>query len=345
MNHFRVIAIDLAKSVFQVCLFDHRMKVLSNKRMRRKALLRYLAKQAPALVAIEACGGAHYWGRVALSFGHQVSMIPPKQVTPYRQGHKTDDNDAVAIGIASQQPTLKTVGVKTREQQSLQCDKRVQEHLSDHLTATGNLLRALVAEFGIVIPKGVAALKRAMPSILEMADNGLPDAMRQSLNLAWQQWQFLNEQLEHAQRLLKQRAHTLEPCRRLTALEGIGDKNAINLYICIGNGQHFKNGRESAACIGLTPKQYSSGGKAKLMGIGKYRGQQRLRSSMIVGCRSAVNALAKRPPRNTKEVWLKQLIERRGPGRAAVALANKNVRTAWAMLHNNTCYQPQPVTN
>lgn len=341
MNHDRVIAIDLAKTVFQVCVFDKHMKVLSNKSTRRAALLRFLAKQSPALVALEACGSSHYWGRKALSFGHRVAIIPPKQVTPYRQGHKTDGNDALAIGIASQQAKIKTVGVKTREQQSLQSDKRVQEHLSDHLTATGNLLRALVAEFGIVIPKGIAAFKRTMPCILEMADNGLPDAMRQSLSLAWQQWQFLAEQLAQAERLLKQRVQQLEPCQRLMALEGIGDKNAIGLYVCIGNGQHFKNGRETAACIGVTPKQYSSGGQVHLMGIGKFKGAQRLRSSLIVGCRAAVNALGKRPPKNAKEVWLKQLIERRGPGRAAVALANKNIRTAWAMLHNNTAYEPQ----
>ncbi|NNF17955.1 MAG: IS110 family transposase [Gammaproteobacteria bacterium] len=340
MKHHRVIAIDLAKSIFQVCVFDKHMKVLSNKSMRRAAMLRFLVKQSAALVAIEACGSSHYWGRKAQSFGHQVMIIPPKQVTPYRQGHKTDGNDALAIGIASQQANIKTVGVKTLEQQSLQCDKRVQEHLSDHLTATGNLLRALVAEFGLVIPKGLAALRRRLPLMLEDGENGLPDAMRQSLYLAWQQWQFLADQLAQAEQLLKQRVAHLEPCRRLTALEGIGDKNAIGLYISIGNGQHFKNGRETAACIGVTPKQYSSGGKVYLMGIGKFKGDQRLRSSLIVGSRAAVNALAKRSPKNGKEAWLKRLIEQRGPGRAAVALANKNIRTAWAMLSNNTAYEP-----
>lgn len=344
MNNHKLIAIDLAKSEFQVCVFDKRIKVLSNKSMRRKALIRYLAKQPPSLVAFEACGGSHYWGRLAQSLGHTVSMIPPRQVTPYRQGHKTDGNDALAIGIASQQPELKTVGVKTLEQQSLQCDKRVQEHLSDQLTATGNLLRALVGEFGLVIPKGVAALRRELPWMLEDGENGLPDAMRQSLSLAWQQWLSLAKQLAQSERLLAQRVRQLEPCRKLAALEGVGDKNAIGLYIRIGNGQHFKNGRETAACVGVTPKQYSSGGKVHLKGIGKFKGDQRLRSSLIVGARAAVNALRKRPPRNTKEQWLKRLIERRGPGRAAVALANKNIRTAWAMLRNNTAYKPQPLT-
>ena len=126
---------------------------------------------------------------------------------------------------------------------------------------------------------------------------------------------------------------------------GIGPKNAIGLYIRIGNGAHFKNGREAAACTGLTPKQASTGGKVRLGSIGKFKGDQRLRSSLITGAMSVVNALNKRPPRNAKEQWLKALIERRGPGRAAVALANKNVRTAWAMLRHNSAYQSTPLAH
>ena len=343
MNDTRLIAIDLAKLVFQVCLFDRHGKVVFNRTMRRTALAKFLAKQRRAVVAMEACGGAHHWGRKAQSLGHQVLIIPPRQVTPYRQGQKTDGNDALAIGIAARQAELKAVGVKSLDQQSVQCDKRVQEQLSRQLTATGNLLRALVAEFGVVIPKRMSALKRELPLILEDADNGLPLAMRESLHLAWQHWRRLAQSLESAEGILKQRLRVLEPCQRLRALEGVGDKNAIGLYVRIGNGQHFKNGREAAACVGLTPKQHSSGGKTRTKGIGKFKGDQRLRSSLILGARSAINKLMKRPPRNAKEQWLKALIERRGPGRAAVALANKTVRTAWAMLHHNTVYQAQPI--
>ena len=345
MNNTRVIAIDLAKNVFQVPVINRHGQELLNKSMRRKALAAWLAKQRPALVAMEACSGAHHWGRFAQSLDHRVLIIPPKQVMAYRQGQKTDGNDALAIGIAAGQPKLKTVGVKSLDQQSVQSDKRVHEHLSDQLTATGNMLRALVAEFGVVIPKGIAALRRELPLILEDAENGLPLAMRESLYLAWQQWLFLADTLRCAEQILKARINQLEPCQRLTALEGVGTKNALGLYIRLGNGHHFKNGREAAACVAVTPKQSSSGGKTRMKGIGKYKGDQRLRSSLIVGARSVVNALQKRPARNTKEQWLKALIERRGPGRAAVALANKNVRTAWAMLHDNTTYQAQPIAN
>jgi transposase len=341
MNNLRVIAIDLAKSTFQVCLFDRHMQVLSNRSMSRKALVKFLSKQSPALVAMEACGRAHYWARKAQGFGHRAVVLPPKQVTPYHQGQKHDGNDALAIGIASQQPQLKTVGVKTLEQQGLQGEKRIQEHLSDQRTATGNLLRGLLAEFGLEIPKGTAALKRALPEYLADAENALPMPLRASLALAWELWQHQEALLGNSEQALSKRANSLAPCRELLALEGVGDKNAIGLYLCIGDAQHFKNGREAAACIGMTPQQYSTGGRTQLMGIGKYRGDQRLRSSLIVGSRAAVNALAKREPRNTKELWLKQLIERRGPGRAAVALANKNIRTAWSMLHHHTPYTAQ----
>ena len=343
MEDHRVIAIDLAKHIFQVCVLDGNNQQLCNKSLRRKPLAAFLAQQNPAVVALEACSGAHHWGRLAESFGHQVVIIPPKCVLAYRQGQKTDSNDVLAIGIAARQPRLKTVGVKTLEQQSVQSDKRVQEHLSDQLTATGNMLRSLVAEFGIVIAKGAPALKRELPKILEDGDNGLPLGMRQSLNLGWQQWQQQAENLKHSEQILLQRIKMSEPCQRLERLEGVGPKNAIGLYVAIGRGDQFTNGREASACIGATPKQYSTGGKVRMMGIGKFKGNQRLRSSLIVGAWAAVTPLMKREARTEKERWLKQLIERRGRGRAAVALVNKNIRTAWSMLHHNTEYRAQPI--
>lgn len=338
MNSTRVIAIDLAKNVFQVCLFDRHGAVLWNRSMRRDTLATFLARQAPALVAMEACGGAHHWGRKAVSFGHRVKIIAPRRVSPYRQGHKTDGNDALAIGIAARQARLKTVAVKSLEQQSVQCDQRVQQHLSDQLTATGNLVRALVAEFGVVIPKGIAALKRELPLILEDAENGLPMGMRESLFLAWQQWLALSSARLAAERLLQHRVQQLEPCQRLCKLPGVSTKNAIGLYVRLGAGDSFNNGREAAACTGLTPKQFSTGGKSRLGSIGKHCGDQRLRSSLIVGAHAMIQALQKRDPATGHEQWIKQLVQRRGAGRAAVAMANKTVRIAWAMLRYDRRY-------
>lgn len=343
MAKSRVIAVDLAKTVFQVCLFDASMKVLSNGSMSRSKLQSFLARQEPAQVVMEACATAHYWGRLAQSHGHQVRLVPPRQVTPYRQGQKHDGNDALAIGVASQQPSIKTAAVKTLNQQALQCAKRVQEHCSDQLTATGNLIRALLAEFGLVIAKGTTSLRRRVPQLLEDAENGLPMRARDALALAWRGWLSQAELLDGAERELRAHSAQIEPCRRLAAIEGISTKNAIGLYVRLGNGQHFSNGREAAACVGLSPQQHSSGGKVRMIGIGRYRGDQRLRSSLIVGSRSVVNALKRREPRTATERWLKALIDRRGPGRAAVALANRNVRVAWAMLHNATEYDRRPL--
>ncbi len=341
MSKPKVIAIDLAKSVFQVCLFDAFMHVVFNKPMSRRKLRTWLAKQPPGVVVMEACGGSHDWGRFAQSHGHRVMLVPPQRVTPYRQGQKTDGNDALAIGIASQQPKLKTVGVKTLEQQALQTTKRIQEHLSNQLTATGNSLRSLLLELGLVVGKGKAQLKRKLPQILEDAENQLPMTARHSLALLWESWKRLAEELEQAEQQLQQYTRTNEACCRLQAMGGVGYKNAVGLYLRIGDGQHFKNGREAAACIGTTPRQHSSGGKVHMGGIGRHRGDQRLRSSLIVGCRSVVNALKRRPAKNRTEQWLVGVIERRGPGRAAVALANRVIRTAWSMLRHGTQYQSQ----
>jgi len=340
MKQRNVIAIDLAKNTFQVVGLTRTGNVTMDKPMSRKRLETHLARQKPSLVAMESCGGAQHWGRQAETYGHEVRLLPPRQVKPYRQGHKTDSKDALAIGIACLQPKIKCAGVMSLEQQSLQSDKRVQEHLSDQLTATGNLLRALVAEFGVVIPTGKAALRRRFPEILADAENGLPLSVRESLHEAWRLWQQQEQSLKELEALLSRREQEVPACKRLAQLESVGSKNAVGLYVALGDGRQFKNGREAAACIGVTPKQKSTAGKVKLGSIGKYQGNQRLRSSLIVGARSVVNALAKRAPRNDKERWLKALIDRRGPGRAAVALANKTVRTAWAMLFYNTSYQP-----
>ena len=344
MQDTNIIGIDLAKHTFQVCVIDKHNREVSNKAMSREKLTAYLVWQAPTRVVLEACGSAHYWGRLAVSLGHQVKLLSPRHVTPYRQGHKTDVRDAQAVARAGQRDELSGVGLMNVEQQALQSEKRVEEHLTDQLTATGNMLRGLLAEFGVVAPQGVAALRRELPFILEDAENGVPLSLRPMLALAWQLWQRQAAALREAEARLAEQVKVTPACQSLLKLAGVGNKNALGLVIALGDGQQYQNGRAAAACIGLTPKQHSSGGKVRLGSIGKRSGDKRLRASLITGAHAVLQALARRPARNELEAWLKTLVAQRGQGRAAVALANKTVRIAWAMLRYKTDYDPDRAT-
>lgn len=340
MVELNVIAVDLAKQVFQVAVLNRRDKLLSNKAMKPGKFAESLAQQPRSLVAFEACGRAHHWARVAKGLGHETVILPAKVVASFRQGHKTDGKDALAIGIAARQPQLRPVAPMTLDQQALQSDQRVAQPVSDEKTATGNMLRGLLAEFGLEIARGDKALKHALPLILEDAENGLPLGARESLYIAWQLWRQLDEQVQQLDKLLARRAAAHEPCQRLMALAGVGPKNALGLYVTLGNGRHFQNGRNASACLGATPQQHSSGGRVRIGHISKQCGHKRLRASLITGAHSVIQVLEKRGPRTEKERWLQALIERRGKGRAAVALVNKTIRTAWAMLARQESYQP-----
>jgi len=262
--------------------------------------------------------------------GHQVVMLAPKAVTPFRQGQKTDANDALAIGEAARRPTVRPVAIKSLSQQSLQSMLRMRAHLSDDLTATSNMLRGLLMEYGEVFRKGFAALKQHLPLILEDAENELPMAFRQSLDRMWQHWLMLEQTLKEFEKPLRREIDSILACRRLQQLEGVGPINAAGLYIVLGDGKSFSSGREASAYIGLTPKQHSSGGKVSMRGIGKTTGHKQLRSTLIQGVRAIVY---KKCPANAKGEWLHRLILRAGHGKASVALANRTVRQAWAMLN------------
>jgi transposase len=343
-NH-NVIAIDLAKSSFQVLVLDPSNNVLVNQAKDRRATENWLARQKPSLVAMEACGSAHYWAKKAQGYGHQVVLICPRFVKKFLQGHKTDSNDAIAIAIAARQPNIKPIEVKSDTQLGLQGCDRIRQHYQDELTATSNLSRGLLYEFGLTLAKGQSAFIKQIPDILEDAENGLPDDLRGEIDRLYHHWQQLHQQLNDIVARQQQRIHNHPKCKQLQALEGVGEVNALGLYLALGeHGNAFKNGREASACIGLTPKQFSTGGKTVLLGLSKHIANKRLRANLIQGALSKAKVVARREPKNTKEVWLKALIERRGLRRAAVALANKTIRTAWAMLHHGSAYRmPAPV--
>jgi len=340
MRSANVIGIDLAKQSFQVAVLKNQQTFIANRTLGRSAVARWLARQPASIVAMEACGSAHYWARQASRMGHYPRILSPKAVAPFRQGHKTDKNDAQAIAVAACQPHVRRVAPKSIEQQGLQSIERMRQHRVDHITATSNLLRSVLMEFGLVIAKGYRALRQAIPRLLEQADNELPEPLRHEIvtlyNSLCQEQAALRELEQRLDGLIKQQAE----CQQLLQLEGVGPVNALGLFLVLGErGSSFKHGREAAACIGLTPKQYSTGGKVVLGGIARMAGPGRLRANLIQGALAMASALDKREPRNGKEAWLKALIDRRGKRRAAVALANKTVRTAWAMLHHEEGYR------
>ncbi len=339
MRKHNTIGVDLAKNVIQVCVVSVSNKELLNKELTRKKFTEFLVRQKPALVAFEACATAHYWARVALRHGHQIKIIPAQAIVPFRQGHKTDSNDALAVAETANRPNIKVAPCKGIEQQGMQSVQRSRELLVQERTALSNHLRGLLLEFGVVIPRGFAALTQRIPDILEDGENELPDIYRPTLARLYERFCRLREDIQFLDKQIACLVKQNEPCRHLTEMEGVGPISAILLFATLGTGEAFKNGREFSAYIGLTPKQYSSGGKTNIIGISRHVANRRLRAVLIQGARAYVHKM--KEPQSPKDKWLWSLIQRAGYGRAAVALANKNVRTAWALLTRGTVYDKQ----
>jgi len=339
MTYSTTVGVDLAKNVIQISAVSGRGKELSNRSLTRKKFTELLCRQKPAIVAFEACATSHYWARTAQRHGHTARIIPAKAVAPFRQGHKTDCNDALAVAEAARRPNVKEAPMKTVDQQGLQAIQRSRDLLVQESTALSNHLRGLLMEFGVVMPRGFAALQRKLPEILEDGDNEVPDMYRPTLHRLYFRFLELRSDIQAMDVEIKELVKQHPGCSRLTALEGVGPISAVLLYASLGTGEAFSGSREFAAYLGLTPRQLSSGGKTNIVGLSKKIGNCRLRSVLIQGARSYVHRL--KEPKTSKDRWLMDLIERAGHGKAAVALANKNVRTAWAMLTQGTEYQRQ----
>ena len=340
MRYSTTVGVDLAKNVIQVSVVSARGKELLNRSLTRRKFAEFLGSQQNSLVAFEACATSHYWARTAQRCGHVVRIIPAKFVAPFRQGHKTDSNDALAVAEAARRPSIKEAPMKTVEQQGLQAVHRSRELLIQESTALSNHLRGLLMEFGVVIPKGFASLLRTLPEILEDGENELPDLYRPTLHRMYTRLLELREDIEAITKEVEVLVKQHPICRRLMALEGVGPIGALLLYATIGSGAAFNKSREFAAYLGLVPRQHSSGGKTNIVGLSKKIGNRRLRSTLILGARAYVYKL--KEPKNSKDKWLQANIERNGESRAAIALANKNVRTAWVMVTQGTEYQPRP---
>lgn len=329
MNEITMLGIDLAKSVFQLHGVDAGGHVLLRRQVRRAQLLSTVARLAPTTVAMEACAGAHDWGRRFAQMGHQVRLIAPQFVKPFVKSHKTDRNDAEAICEAALRPAMRFVALKTVEQQQVLALHRLRAGAVKTRTATVNQLRGVMTEFGIVAPQGVGMLRRALPDVLEDAENGLPPLVRTELAIQTERLRELDAEVARLTASIENLALAHEPCRRLMKRRGVGPLIASAFVAELGNPSAFRNGRQVAAWLGLVPRQRSSGGRAVLLGISK-RGDKYLRTLLIHGARSAVRVA----DRHNDELshWIRQLKERRGIHKATVALANKTARQLWAQL-------------
>ena len=337
------IGIDLAKNIFQLHGVDDHGKVVFRRRLSRDKWLKVLCKsvQPGCEVGIEACGGAHHWARQLQERGFVVKIIAPQFVTPYVKSNKNDANDAEAICEAMSRPTMRFVKLKTVSQQDIQAVHRIRQELMSHRTAKANQIRGLVTEYGIVAPLGLAALRSAIPCWLEDAENGLTVLFRPLLHGLWEDLARFDERIATMDAEVDRIAKSDPMAQRLQQLRGVGPLIATALVASVGNGEQFSQGRQMAAALGLTPRQHSSGGKTRLLGISK-RGDPYLRSILIHGARSTVAHAKNKEDRLS--LWMTGLAQRRHLNVAAVALANKTVRMAWAMMRNEADYDPDYVT-
>ncbi len=336
------VGIDLAKNVFQLHGVDDRGKVVFRKRLTRdKWLSEFCASVEPGCeVGMEACGGAHHWARQLQARGFVVKVIAPQFVTPYVKSKKNDANDAEAICEAMSRPNMRFVKPKTVSQQDVQAVHRIRQELMGHRTAKANQIRGLVTEYGIVAPLGFAALRSAIPCWLEDAQNGLTVLFRFLLNGLWEDLKYLDERIAKMDTEVVRIARSDPMAQRLQQLRGVGPLIATALIASVGDGEQFSQGRQMAAALGQTPRQHSSGGKPRLLGISK-RGDPYLRSILIHGARSTVAHAKHKEDRLSQ--WMTGLAERSHLNVAAVALANKTVRMAWAMMRNESDYDPNYV--
>ena len=336
MGNVTTVGIDLAKDVFHLHGVDERGQVVVQKRVSRRKLPEVVANLPACLIGLESCGGAHYWYRVFSRMGHQVRLMNPKFVKPYVKSNKNDRNDAEAICEAVSRPNMRYVTAKEVEQQDLQMLHRIRQRLVQQRTGLVNQIRGLLHEYGIVFGKGIAQARRRLPEVLEDASNELSGFARELFAELYEELLALDERLGGVERQLKRQFAHSDACQRLAQIEGIGPVTATAIVASIGDAHAFRNGRELAAWLGLVPRQYSTGGKARLGSISK-RGDRYLRCLLIHGARTVIQHLGSKSDRRSQ--WLRELMARRGKNVSSVALANKNARIIWSVLRNDENYR------
>ena len=326
MKKISAVGLDLAKAAFQVHAADERGHAVIRKSLRRGQVMEFFSQLPPCVVGMEACGSAHHGARKLISLGHEVRLIAPQYVKPYVKTNKTDAADAAAICEAMGRPDMHFVPVKTVEQQAILSVHRARQGFIRARTATANHIRGVLAEYGVVLPQGIRKLAGVQEALV---GHELPGMFRRLIDLQLHHLRELEDRISELERQIEIWHRDSEASKRLMAIPGVGVLTATAMVATVGDAKQFKNSRQMAAWLGLVPRQHSTGGKPKLLGISK-RGDVYLRTLMIHGGRAVLRRSESHP--NPEKIWHVQVMRRRHKNVAAVALAHKNARTIWAML-------------
>jgi transposase len=339
MEKVSIIGLDIAKSVFQAHGADASGGVVFRKKISRARLLEFFASQPPCTVAMEACGGAHHWGREMAKLGHEVKLIAPKYVKPFVKRQKNDAADAEAICEAASRPTMRFVAVKSEATQASGLVFRTRDILVRQRTQITNAVRGHLAEYGLVVPQGVGHFKK-LAAHLEDPASPLPDEVRSILSLLAQTASALDEKIGLLDKEITRRTREDEVARRLMTIPGIGPITATAIAALAPPASAFRRGRDFAAWVGLTPLQKSTGGKQKLGATSKM-GERTIRRLLIIGAAAAIHHAVRRgvPP----TTWLGRMLARKPRMLVTVAQANKTARIVWALLVKGEDYKSPEV--
>ena len=341
------LAVDPAKDVFELAFADAAGRIVERKRLKRGPFAQYLENRAPLRVVMEACGSAHAWARRFVRLGHSVELLPAQHVRPYVRGNKTDRADAAGLLEAARCGDIRPVPVKTPKQQGTQGLHRIREHHKAERTAAINVVRGLLREFGFAIPAGADKVRPAVLAALEDGDNDLPMDLRHALAAMLERIMACQEAMAAIEKHLAEIAKQDTRSQRLMAASGVGLITATAMSAGIGDFARFPSGRHFASALGLTPREYSSGGSRKLGRITK-RGDVYLRTLLIHGARSALitaySARKRGQALDRTQAWALALAKRKGHNKAAVALANKTARRLWAAEHHGASFDPDHVS-
>ncbi len=336
MKNTTTISIDLAKNVFQVAVFNKHGNLKSNQAMSSRKMALFVAQHPEANICMEACGSAHHWGRRFIQEGHAVYLVPAHIAAKYRSGNKNDPKDVLAIYAAAKRPDTYFVTVRTLEQQDLASQHKLRQGYIKQRNQVANRMRGFGMEYGVKFPKGIRQLRRRVPEALEDGENELTEIARSLLRNLLDHLLLLDGEISAVTGRLVEQTKQIPACRELVRMPGVGWLVAGALFARLGKGSAFRRGRDASASIGLVPGHSGTGGNNKLSGISK-RGDRYLRTLLVHGARSAVSNVREKP--DGLSVWIRKQLITNDFNKTTIALANKLVRMAWAILSSGGQYQ------